>query len=80
MHKLDLAVHPYTLQDDNLQFESTVYDEVNLWVKKGIDGIFTEFPHSTNVLFTHLGNNSNFPSTTSELAPYNISDEAFLQG
>ena len=51
MHGLDLGVHPWTFQDDNLQYKSTAYEEAKLYVDSGIDGIFTEFPHSTFALF-----------------------------
>ena len=51
MHAMELAVHPWTFQDDNLKFNSTVYDEAKLYVDSGIDGMFTEFPHSTYALF-----------------------------
>ena len=62
MPSLELAVHPYTFQDDRLVYRDTVYDEAQLYVDKGIDAVFCEFPHSVNDLFTHMGSKANFPS------------------
>jgi len=61
MHELELAVHPYTLQDDMLHYRSTAYDEAQLFVDKGVDGVFLEFPHSEHDLFSHMGSKANFP-------------------
>ena len=61
MHDLDLAVHPYTDQDDHLHYASTVYDEAEIYVNKGVDGLFVEFPHSQYVILQHLGSKANFP-------------------
>jgi len=63
MHALELAVHPYTLQDDRLVYRDNAYDESQLYVDKGIDGVFCEFPHSESDMFTHMGTKANFPST-----------------
>jgi len=63
MHDLELAVHPYTLQDDKLVYRTTAYDEAQLYVDKGIDGIFCEYPHSENDMLTHMGSKANFPSS-----------------
>ena len=46
MHDLDLAVHPYVDQDDMLTDGNTVYEEAEMFVNKGVDGIFCEFPHT----------------------------------
>ena len=51
MHSLDLAVHAYTLKNDNLQYKSSAFAESLLFVEKGVDGVFTEFPETTFVLF-----------------------------
>ena len=64
MHDLDLAVHPYTDQDDHLKYKDTVYDEAALYVNKGVDGLFVEFPHSQYVILQHLGTKANFPSSS----------------
>ena len=60
MHGLDLIVHPWEIQDDYLKYGTTVYSEVRKFVYKGIDGVFTEFPESTEALFTHFGSQSPF--------------------
>ena len=51
MHGMDLAVHPFTLQDDNLKYMDTPYDEAQLYVDSGVDGVFCEFPHGKYVMF-----------------------------
>ena len=61
MHGLDLAVHPYTLRDDQLHYRDTAYDETQLYVDKGIDGIFTEFPSASFSLLQHMGSKASFP-------------------
>ena len=61
MHGLELAVHPYTLRDDQLQFRDNAYDETKLFADKGVDGVFTEYPSSTFSIFEGLGSNANFP-------------------
>lgn len=50
MHSLELAVHPFTLQDDILIYRESAFEETKLYVEKGIDGIFCEFPLSTYTL------------------------------
>jgi glycerophosphoryl diester phosphodiesterase len=62
MHSRGLAVHPWTLRDDQLIYESTAFDETQLYVDLGVDGIFTEFPHATFSLFQHMGSKADFPS------------------
>lgn len=47
MHSLDLAVHPWTMRDDNLYYMDTPTEEIMLYINKGVDGLFTEFPHTT---------------------------------
>ena len=66
MHDLDLAVHPYVDQDDMLTDGNTVYEEAEMFVNKGVDGIFCEFPHTQYVLMQHLGSKANFPQSTAE--------------
>ena len=66
MHAYDMAVHPYTLQDDKLKYTSTVYDEAQLYVDQGIDGVFCEFPHTVNSLFTQMGTKAAWPQQQSE--------------
>jgi len=56
MHKRNLAVHPYTLRDDSLQYTSNPAQETALYFDKGVDGIFTEFVQTTYSLFTLLNN------------------------
>lgn len=62
MHKLELAVHPYTDQDDHLHYEKDVYDEAAHYVNKGVDGLFVEFPHAQLVILEHLGTKADFPA------------------
>jgi len=52
-HSLGLGVHPYTMQDDMLKFMSNPIDEHILYLNKGVDGIFTEFPHTTYITYTN---------------------------
>ena len=51
MHSLDMAVHPYTLRNDSLKYRESAYEETQLYVDKGIDGVFTEFPSATFTMF-----------------------------
>ena len=63
MHNLDLAVHPYTDQDDYLSYGGTVYDQAENFVNLGVDGLFVEFPHAQYTLLQHLGTKANFPQS-----------------
>lgn len=47
MHELELAVHPWTMRDDHLVYMDSAVEETMLYITKGIDGLFTEFPHTT---------------------------------
>ena len=76
MHSLELAVHPYTLQDDKLKYRDSAYDEQQLYIDKGVDGVFCEFPHSVNDVFTHLGSNAQWPTT--QESESDASEELFL--
>lgn len=60
-HAHNLAVHPYTFQDDNLHLADNAWDEVQMYVNAGIDGLFNEFPHSTYNLLSVFGSKANFP-------------------
>jgi len=44
MHSLDLAVHPWPLRDDRLRYRDTAYLETKMFLDKGSDGYFVEFP------------------------------------
>ena len=46
-HELNLLVHPWVFQDDDLQYTENSIDEFKVYLQKGVDGIFTEFPQST---------------------------------
>eukprot|EP00344_Euplotes_crassus_P004446 CAMPEP_0197004254 /NCGR_PEP_ID=MMETSP1380-20130617/21146_1 /TAXON_ID=5936 /ORGANISM="Euplotes crassus, Strain CT5" /LENGTH=313 /DNA_ID=CAMNT_0042422987 /DNA_START=164 /DNA_END=1105 /DNA_ORIENTATION=+ len=46
-HALDMRVHPWIFQDDILVYSEDAIDEAKIWETKGVDGYFTEFPHST---------------------------------
>lgn len=46
-HAKDLNVHPWYIQDDKLAYGNDSISETQIWVNKGVDGIFTEFPEST---------------------------------
>ena len=66
-HKLGLLVHPWTLQDDKLRYTSNSVDEVKVYVQKGIDGIFTEFPQSTYQSILHFTGSRTILSELSKL-------------
>ena len=55
-HSLNLLVHPWTLQDDKLRYATNSVDEVKVYIQKGVDGIFTEFPQSTYQSILHITN------------------------
>ena len=64
-HANDLAVHPYTFREDSLKYSPSPRDpktELEMYVNAGIDGIFTETPHSTYDMFLFTGTNANFPT------------------
>ena len=63
-HAAELAVHPYSLQDDMLKWTPLPIDEHELFLSKGVDGIFTEFPHTTKASFSYFKSNTNFPAST----------------
>ena len=62
MHSLNIGVHPWTLKDDILYYMDTPQAETELYITKGVDGIFTEFPGATYDQFDRLGTKANFPS------------------
>ena len=64
MHSYELAVHPYTLKDDNCQYRDNSFLETQLYVDNGIDGVFTEYCHTTYELFLGFGSKANWPTTT----------------
>ena len=66
MHNRDLAVHPYTLHDDSLVYMSTAWEETLLYITKGVDGLFTEFPGATYDQFAAIGTKSDFPAATAQ--------------
>ena len=53
-HNLQLKVHPWIFQDDFLHYAKNSVDELKIYIKKGVDGVFTEFPQSTYQSFLHL--------------------------
>ena len=55
-HSLGLLVHPWIMQDDILQYTNSSIDETKVYLVKGVDGIFTEFPQSTYQSIIHLTN------------------------
>ena len=71
MHEFELAVHPWELQDDHLKYNSTkVWDEAQLYVDKGVDGLFVEFPHTTFTMFQAMGTKAGFPMDLSEFTQW----------
>jgi glycerophosphoryl diester phosphodiesterase len=60
-HNLGLAVHPYTLKDDMLQWTDSPMKEHILFMNKKVDGIFTEFPHMSHNAFTYFESKNSFP-------------------
>ena len=64
MHSLNLAVHPYTLKNDNLQYRKNAFLETQLYVDNGIDGVFTEYPQTTYEILTGLGSKAAWPPVT----------------
>jgi glycerophosphoryl diester phosphodiesterase len=64
MHSLDLAVHPYTLKNDSLMYRENAFLETQLYVDNGIDGVYTEYPHTTLELFTGFGSKAAWPPVT----------------
>ena len=52
MHSLDIAVHPWPLKDDYLNYRKTAYAETKMFVNKGVDGFFVEFPADSLKWFT----------------------------
>ena len=44
MQSLDIAVHPWPIRDDRLLYRDTAYLETKMYLNKGSDGVFVEFP------------------------------------
>lgn len=65
-HSVNLAVHPYTMQDDMLRWTDNPIDEHILYMNKQIDGIFTEFPHMTRGAFIKYPTTNQFPQTAKD--------------
>lgn len=62
-HSHGLAVHPYTLQDDMLVYTNNPIEENLMYMVKGVDGIFTEFPHMTYSVYTQFMGSNSFPQS-----------------
>ena len=58
MHSLDIAVHPWPLQDDMLRYRKTAHAETKMFVKQACDGFFVEFPADSYRWFNELGYHS----------------------
>lgn len=43
-------MHPWTLQDDILQFTKQTVDEYLVYFNRGVQGIFVEFPDTAKAL------------------------------
>ena len=61
-HANNLTVIPYSLKNDLLQLTPTLDAEIAILIVKGVDGVFTDFVHSTYKSFCLYGSKSNFPS------------------
>lgn len=48
---LELKVHPWYIRDDFLTVGSDAYEENRKFYEVGLDGVFTEYPHTTYQLF-----------------------------
>ena len=59
-----MTVLPFTLKNDKLQLTPTLDMELAILLVKGVDGIFTDFVHSTYKTFCLYGSRSNFPVST----------------
>uniref|UniRef100_A0A7S3J4L1 glycerophosphodiester phosphodiesterase n=1 Tax=Euplotes harpa TaxID=151035 RepID=A0A7S3J4L1_9SPIT len=53
-HNKDLNVHPWIFQDDFLHYTKNSVDELNVYLTKGVDGVFTEFPQTSLQSIEHL--------------------------
>ena len=49
-----LRMHPWYIRDDMLQWASNPYQEAKLYYDLKLDGLFTEFPHTTLTTFNNL--------------------------
>jgi hypothetical protein len=56
-----MTVFPFTLKDDRPQVADSTETEISLLVLKGIDGLHTDFTHSTYKLLSLIGSRSYFP-------------------
>lgn len=54
-------MHPYTLKDDFLMFTDNPISEHQVYLNKQVDGIFSEFPHMTHVVFSKFSQSNSFP-------------------
>lgn len=43
----DLRIHPWYVRDDFLSYADNAIDENLIYFNKNMDGIFSEFPHTT---------------------------------
>ena len=64
MHSINLAVHPYTLKDDQPVYRDNAFLETQLYIDNGVDGVFTEYPETTYEIFTGFGSKAAWPSAT----------------
>lgn len=49
----DLKIHPWYVRDDFLEHADNAIDENLIYFNKHMDGIFSEFPHTTLQTFNH---------------------------
>jgi len=58
LHSVDIAIHPWPMQDDHLSYRKTPYAEQKMFIKNGVDGFFVEFTKDSFRWFTDIGNYS----------------------
>ena len=78
MHELGLAIHPWPLQDDKLIYRPKAHAETKMFIIKGIDGYFAEYPIDTYRWFTDLGNRSTLDYYHPEHLSRNVLEEPDL--
>lgn len=56
---LELVIHPWYVRDDFLDHTSNAFDENMLYYNMGVEGIFSEFTHTTQQTYDKAGPRTN---------------------
>jgi hypothetical protein len=65
------------MKDDFLEWTTNPIAENIIFMEKGVDGLFTEFPHMTKAVYTQFKSENRFPEDFG-IADYSLEKCEFL--